>query len=128
MRVRIVTCRSGSEVVRATPPSDDVVPGYGKGLVTYLTGDFAAATFEGLDVEGTIEAFAKIPLGQKLYLRPTWRDLQKRPGRLDPEEYWRLALDAARHTRGTVSGSRTVSEKFSGTSWHSRMHTSTPVE
>jgi hypothetical protein len=48
--------------------------------VTYLTGDFAPATFEGLDVERTIEEFAKIPLGQKLYLRPTWRDLQKRPG------------------------------------------------
>ena len=86
----------GSDVVMATTPSDDVVPGYGKGLVTYLTGDFAAATFEGLDVEGTIEAFAQIPLGQKLYLRPTWRDLQKRPGRLDPEEYWKVALAAAR--------------------------------
>ena len=61
-----------------------------------LTGDFAAATFEGKDVEETIEAFARIPFGQKLYLRPTWRDLQKRPGRLDPEEYWTVALAAAR--------------------------------
>ena len=69
----------GSDVVMATTLSDDVVPGYGKGLVTYLTGDFAAATFEGLDIEGTIQAFARIPLGQKLYLRPTWRNLQKRP-------------------------------------------------
>ena len=39
---------------------------------------------------------ASIPLGQKLYLRPTWRDRQKRPGRLDPEEYWKVALAAAR--------------------------------
>ena len=39
----------------------------------------AVATFEGLDIEGTIQAFARIPLGQKLYPRPTWRDLQKRP-------------------------------------------------
>jgi len=45
----------GSEVVMATTPSNDVVPGFGKGLVTYLTGDFAAATFEGRDVESTIE-------------------------------------------------------------------------
>ena len=72
-----------------------MVPGYGKGLVTYLTGDFAAATFEDRDVERTIEEFARIPFGQKLYLRPTWRDLQKRPGRLDPEEYWKVALAAA---------------------------------
>jgi hypothetical protein len=86
----------GSDVVMATTPSDEVVPGYGKGLVTYLTGDFAAATFEGLDAARTIESFAEVPLGQKLYLRPTWRELQKRPGRLDPEPYWTLALDAAR--------------------------------
>ena len=35
----------GSEVVMATTPSREVVPGYGMGLVTYVTGDFGANTF-----------------------------------------------------------------------------------
>src|SRR5262245_26899052 len=86
----------GSEVVMATTPSDDIVPGYGKGLVTYVTGDFGGGTFAGMDMPGAIEDFAAIPLGQKLYVRPTWRELQKRPGRLDPDEYWKEVFAAAK--------------------------------
>ena len=41
----------GSEVVMATTPSRAVVPGYGMGLVTYVTGDFGADTFRGVDME-----------------------------------------------------------------------------
>ena len=78
----------GSEVVMATTPSDQVVPNFGMGLVTYVTGDFGGNTFRGQDMEKAIEAFAQVPMGQKLYLRPTWRELQKRPGRLDPDAYW----------------------------------------
>jgi hypothetical protein len=85
----------GSEVVMATTPTRDVVPGFGMGLTTYVTGDFAGATFRGLDMEKEIEAFAKLPLGQKLYVRPTWRELQKRPGRLDPDPYWLATLAMA---------------------------------
>jgi len=29
-----------------------VVPGYGMGLVTYVTGDFGGNTFRGVDMEG----------------------------------------------------------------------------
>jgi len=47
-------------------------------------------------MEKAIEAFAKVPLGQKLYVRPTWRELQKRPGRLDPDAYWRTTLAMAK--------------------------------
>jgi hypothetical protein len=86
----------GSEVVMATTPSRAVVPGYGMGLVTYVTGDYGGNTFRGVDMEKAIEAFAQVPLGQKLYLRPTWRELQKRPGRLDPEEYWTTTLAMAK--------------------------------
>ena len=86
----------GSEVVMATTPSRDVVPNFGMGLVTYVTGDFGGATFRGLDMEREIEAFAALPLGQKLYVRPTWRELQKRPGRLDPDPYWRATLAMAK--------------------------------
>ena len=80
----------------ATTPSRDVVPNYGMGLVTYVTGDFGGNTFRGLDMEKEIEAFAALPLGQKLYVRPTWRELQKQPGRLDPDPYWKATLAMAR--------------------------------
>src|SRR5262249_3891540 len=71
----------GSEVVMATTPSREIVPGYGMGLVTYVTGDYGAGTFRGMDMEKAIDDLAAIPIGQKLYVRPTWRELQKRPGR-----------------------------------------------
>ena len=86
----------GSEVVMATTATREVVPGFGMGLTTYVTGDFAGATFRGLDMEKEIEALAKLPLGQKLYVRPTWRELQKRPGRLDPDPYWLTTLAMAK--------------------------------
>ena len=50
----------GSEVVMATTPSRAVVPGYGMGLVTYVTGDFGGNTFRGVDMEKAIEAFAQV--------------------------------------------------------------------
>jgi hypothetical protein len=86
----------GSDVVMATTPSRDIVPGYGMGLVTYITGDFGAQTFRGVDMEKAIEDLVQVPTGQKLYIRPTWRELQKRPGRLDPEEYWKTTFALAR--------------------------------
>jgi hypothetical protein len=43
-----------------------------------------------------VEDFAAIPMGQKLYVRPTWRELQKRPGRLDPDPYWTEVFAAAK--------------------------------
>jgi len=86
----------GSDVVMATTPSADVVPGYGMGLITYLTGDMGAAEIKAAPLEKAIDDLARLPLGQKLYLRPTWRELQKQPGRLDFPEYWRIAFDCAR--------------------------------
>ena len=86
----------GSDVVMATTASDEPVPGFGKGLVTYVTGDVGGAAFRGADAERAIEAFAQVPMGQKLYVRPMWRELQKRPGRLDPDEYWKLVFAVAK--------------------------------
>jgi hypothetical protein len=86
----------GSEVVMATTPSREIVPGYGMGLVTYVTGDYGAETFRGVDARKAIEELVRIPIGQKLYVRPTWREIQKRPGRLEPEEYWKTTLALAR--------------------------------
>ena len=84
------------EVVMTTTPSEDVVPNYGKGLVTYITADMGTAEIESTDVAQAIEDLTRIPLGQKLYLRPTWREIQQRPGRLDFPDYWKLVFDLAR--------------------------------
>jgi hypothetical protein len=89
----------GSDVVMATTASREIVPGYGMGLVAYVTGDFGGETFASGDstaMERHVEEMASLPMGQKLYVRPTWREMQKRPGRLDPEPYWKATLDAAR--------------------------------
>jgi hypothetical protein len=89
----------GSEVVMATTPSHEVVPGYGMGLVAYVTGDFGGETFQGVEMEKHVEDMARLPMGQKLYVRPTWRQLQRRPGRLDPEPYWKATFDAHANSR-----------------------------
>ena len=62
-------------------PSDDVVPNYGKGLVTYITADMGTNEIKSDNVSEAIEGLVHFPVGQKLYIRPTWREVQPRPGR-----------------------------------------------
>ncbi|HUI41814.1 MAG TPA: twin-arginine translocation signal domain-containing protein, partial [Terriglobia bacterium] len=84
------------EVVMTTTPSDEVVPGYGKGLVTYITADMGTAEIHSDNIPQAIEDLIDFPLGQKLYIRPTWREIQPRPGRLDFPNYLKLVFDLAR--------------------------------
>ncbi|HUX09919.1 MAG TPA: twin-arginine translocation signal domain-containing protein [Terriglobia bacterium] len=84
------------EVVMTTTPSDEVVPGYGKGLVTYITADMGTKEIQSDNIPQAIEDLVHFPLGQKLYIRPTWRDIQQRPGRLDFPDYIKLVLDLAK--------------------------------
>ena len=84
------------EVVMTTTPSDRVVPGYGKGLVTYITADMGTAEIRSDNIPQAIEDLVRFPLGQKLYIRPTWREIQPRPGRLDFPDYLRLVFDLAK--------------------------------
>src|ERR1017187_502380 len=86
----------GSDVVMATTPSEEVISGFGKGLVTYITADMGTAEILGDDKAQAIEELVKVPLGQKLYIRPTWREIQPRRGRLDFPDYWKLTFDLAR--------------------------------
>jgi len=86
----------GSDVVMATTPSDDMVPGFGKGLITYIAADMGLAEILGDDKPKAIEELVKMPLGQKLYIRPTWREIQPRRGRLEFPDYWKLTLDLAK--------------------------------
>jgi hypothetical protein len=86
------------EVVMTTTPSEEVVPNYGKGLITYITADMGTDEIKSDDVSRAIEELANFPLGQKLYLRPTWREVQPRPGRLELPDYMKLVIDLAKKT------------------------------
>ncbi len=81
----------------ATTPSEEVVPNYGKGLVTYITADMGT---EEIKAEGqpsqAIEELVQFPLGQQLYIRPTWREVQPRRGRLELPDYLKLVFDLAK--------------------------------
>jgi hypothetical protein len=84
------------DVVMTTTPSDDVVPNYGKGLITYITADSGTDEIKSSNIPQAIEDLVKFPLGQQLYIRPTWREIQPRPGRLEMPEYLKLVFDLAR--------------------------------
>jgi hypothetical protein len=84
------------EVVMTTIPSEDVVPNYGKGLVTYITADMGTEEIKSDNVSQAIEDLIRFPLGQQLYIRPTWREIQPRPGRLELPEYLKLVFDLAK--------------------------------
>ena len=86
----------GDDVVMATTPSDEVVPHYGKGLVTYITADMGKEEIKGDDLFRSIEELVRFPLGQQLYIRPTWREVQPRPGRLEMPEYLKFVFATAK--------------------------------
>ncbi len=84
------------EVVMTTTPSDQVVPGYGKGLVTYITADMGTAEIKSDNIPQAIEDLVRFPLGHKLYVRPTWREVQPRAGRLDFPDYLKQVFALAK--------------------------------
>jgi hypothetical protein len=84
------------DVVMTTTPSDDVVPNYGKGLVTYITADSGTDEIKSDNIPQAIEDLVKFPLGQQLYIRPTWREVQPRPGKLQLPDYLKLVFDLAK--------------------------------
>jgi hypothetical protein len=84
------------EVVMTTTPSDEIVPNYGKGLITYTTTDSGTEEIKSDDILQAIEDLVRFPLGQQIYVRPTWREVQPRPGRLDLPDYVQLVFDLAK--------------------------------
>lgn len=86
----------GGDVVMATTPSAEVVPNFGRGLVTYIAADMGTAEILGDNKAQAIEDLVRLPLGQKLYIRPTWREVQQKRGRLDFPDYWKLTFDLAK--------------------------------
>src|ERR1700735_2882091 len=75
------------DVVMTTTPSEDVVPNFGKGLITYITADMGTEEIKSDNIPQAIEELVQFPLGEQLYIRPTWREVQPRAGRLALPDY-----------------------------------------
>jgi len=90
------------DVVMTTSPSEDAVPNYGKGLVTYITADSGTEEIKSDNISQAIEDLVRFPLGQQLYIRPTWREVQPRPGRLELPDYVKLVLELAKKNNKRV--------------------------
>ncbi|HTZ48063.1 MAG TPA: hypothetical protein VMH20_10745 [Verrucomicrobiae bacterium] len=79
-------------VVMALTPSEEVVPNFGMGLMTYLCDEKDLLRVPGKTDDAALEELVRFPLGSKLYLRMNWKDVQTRPGRLDPNNIWKTAF------------------------------------
>ena len=90
------------DVVMTTTPSEEVVPNYGKGLITYITADSGTEEIKSDNVFQAIEELIRFPLGQQLYIRPTWREVQPRPGRLELPDYVKLVFELAKKNNKRV--------------------------
>src|SRR5581483_9245970 len=84
------------DVVMTTTPSEEVVPNYAMGLVTYVTADMGTDEIKSDNIPQAIEDLVRFPLGQKLYIRPTWREIQPYLGRLELPDYLKLVFDLAK--------------------------------
>src|SRR5688572_22463780 len=82
-------------VVMATMRSEEPVPNYGMGLTAYVIGDLLPKRKGNESVRQTIEKIVQIPMASKLYIRPTWRQMQRQRGKLDPFEHWQVTLELA---------------------------------
>ncbi|MGA2814191.1 MAG: twin-arginine translocation signal domain-containing protein, partial [Candidatus Acidiferrum sp.] len=90
------------DVVMTTTPSQDVVPNFGMGLVTYITADSGTEEIKSDNIPQAIEDLVRFPLGQQLYVRPTWREIQPRPGRLEMPDYLKLVFELAKNNSKRV--------------------------
>src|SRR3954469_3451453 len=84
------------DVVMTTTSTEDVVPNYGKGLVTYITADSGTDEIKSDNIPQAIEDLVRFQLGQQLYIRPTWREVQPHPGRLELPGYIKQVLELAK--------------------------------
>lgn len=82
-----------------TTPLEAPLANFGCGMVGY-TWEEGGPSIKARKGEETLEAhvekMAALPFVDVLYIRCDWRDVQKRPGRLDLHPVWKLTLDAAR--------------------------------
>ncbi|MGE5645437.1 MAG: hypothetical protein ACM336_06565 [Acidobacteriota bacterium] len=85
-----------SDVVMVTTPSNEIVPNYGMGLTVYVSGDTGPPRIPGEALEKSLEDLVKLPFTQKIYIRPNWRDVQRRAGKLDFPDWWQITFALAK--------------------------------
>jgi len=89
----------GWQTILFTSPSEKPQRNPGLGLVGYAweeSGPSLAARAGRETLEQHVEKMSSLPFVDVLYIRCDWRNVQSRPGRLDLEPVFDLALDAAR--------------------------------
>ncbi|MEQ5789841.1 hypothetical protein J4E06_02185 [Muricauda sp. NFXS6] len=86
----------GSDVVMTTTPATGHVRNFGMGLVTYVCDEVGPPKPKYGSLRSTIEKLAKWELGDVLYIRVDWRDIQNEPGKLEFPEHWDLAFEMAK--------------------------------
>ena len=90
------------DVMMTTTSSEDIVPNFGMGLVTYITADSGTEEIKSDNIPQAIEDRVRFPLGQLLYVRPTWREIQPRPGRLELPSYLKLVFELAKKNKKRI--------------------------
>ncbi|WP_223170360.1 hypothetical protein [Maribacter aquimaris] len=86
----------GADVVMVTTPAKKPISNYGKGFVTYICDEVGPPKTKGKTLRESIEKLAKFPLGDVLYIRVDWRDIQKEPNKLEFPEHWHLTFEMAK--------------------------------
>ncbi|WP_207174694.1 hypothetical protein [Cellulophaga sp. E16_2] len=86
----------GSDVVMTTTPVHGPVRNFGMGLVTYICDEVGPPKPKDGNLRNAIEKLAKWELGDVLYIRVDWRDIQKEAGKLDFPEHWNLTFEMAK--------------------------------
>src|SRR5687768_4521519 len=69
----------GADVIMATTPSNVRVSNYGMGLTTYLCDEAGPAKNQKETLETSLEKLISLSLGDVLYIRLDWRDIQRKP-------------------------------------------------
>ena len=84
-----------AQVIMTTTPSKKILNNYGMGLITYLCDEVGPPKKDGKSTFELMDELAKLPLGNKLYIRVNWKDVQAKPGRLDLSDHWKIAFELA---------------------------------
>jgi len=89
----------GWQTILNTTPSEKALRNPGFGLLGYTweeSGPSIAVREGRQSLEDHVEKMASLPFVDVLYIRCDWRNVQRRPGRLDLDPVWNLTLDAAK--------------------------------
>jgi len=85
----------GWHTLTVTTPARGQVRNFGMGIVGYAWEENGAPP-TGQPLEVSVRKLAELPFCDKLYIRCDWRDVQKRPGRLDLNPVFPIALELCR--------------------------------